>query len=160
MTDDRTPRANEARDEERSLRSDEVAMASWSGFRPPQLIPDVPVEPGWAFRWVRVSSRGEADDLNVSVRFREGWVPCARKDYPKQARECGLPLEGNGNITMGGLMMCKMPEEQARAREQYYSQMSQQQQFAVDQSYMRLNNPKMPLLMERKTTTSYGRGPE
>ncbi len=43
-------------------------------WMPPQLLPDPKPEPGYAFRWIRVSSMGKDDATNISGKFREGCV--------------------------------------------------------------------------------------
>jgi hypothetical protein len=87
--------------------------------------------------------------------MREGWEPVKAVDHPE------LMLEGNaktGNVEIGGLMLCKMPRERAQARDEYYAKQAQSQMESVDNSFMRNNDPRMPLFADRKSSTSRGGG--
>jgi hypothetical protein len=87
--------------------------------------------------------------------MREGWEPVKAKDYPE------LMIEGSaatGNVEIGGLMLCKMPTELAQSRQAYYDKQSSNQMESVDNSFMRNNDPRMPLFADRKSTTSRGQG--
>jgi hypothetical protein len=65
---------------------------------------------------------------------------------------------GTGNVEIGGLMLCKMPRDLAKSRDEYYNKQSQNQMDSVDNSFMRNSDPRMPLFAERKSTTSRGSG--
>jgi hypothetical protein len=87
--------------------------------------------------------------------MREGWEPVKAADHPE------LMLMGNektGNVEIGGLMLCKMPEENVSARNAYYESESRAQMDSVDNHYMRNNDPRMPLFSERKSSTTRGSG--
>jgi hypothetical protein len=45
-----------------------------------------------------------------------------------------------------------------RQRNDYYAQQSRSQTEAVDNSFMRQSDARMPLFKERKSTTSFGKG--
>ena len=63
-----------------------------------------------------------------------------------------------GNIEIGGLLLCKAPEELMKQRNDYYEQQAKAQIQSVDNNFMRLNDERMPLFNERKSTTSFGKG--
>lgn len=140
---DRTPRDLTTR--EKSARSVYV---------PPSNLPDPTPEPGWAYRWIATAVLGEAQHRNVSMKMREGWVPVKAEDHP----ELQFASKDNGNVEIGGLMLCKMPLEQAQARERYYSSQAHAQMESVDNHFMRNNDPRMPLFSEKKSSTSRGGG--
>ena len=52
----------------------------WS---PPSLLPEFKKQPGWAYRWIRISLANDADNLNVSSKMREGWEPVKHSEYPE-----------------------------------------------------------------------------
>jgi hypothetical protein len=62
------------------------------------------------------------------------------------------------NIEIGGLLLCKSPEEFVDQRNKYYAAQAEAQMEAVDNTLMRQNDPRMPLFNERKTTNSFGKG--
>ena len=124
-------------------------------YAPPSLLPDPTPEPGYVYRWIATHVLGQANPTNVSSKMREGWEPVKAVDHPE------LMLQGNektGNVEIGGLMLCKMPREQAQARDEYYAQQSQAQMDSVDNTFMRNNDARMPLFADRKTSTSRGGG--
>jgi hypothetical protein len=51
-----------------------------------------------------------------------------------------------------------MPTEKVQARNQYYEDHAQAQMDSVDNSYLRNNDPRMPMFSEKKSTTSRGGG--
>jgi len=127
-------------------------------WKPPSLLPEIKQEPGWAYRWVRVSLANEADNLNVSSRMREGWEPVKHSDHP----EVNIPMDPNSrfkdNIEIGGLLLCKMPQEMVDQRNEYYRDKAKAQEQAVDNNLMRQNDPRMPLFSDKKSTASFGKG--
>ena len=122
-------------------------------YVPPTNLPDPTPEPGYVYRWVATHILGQAEVTNVSRKMREGWVPVKANDHPE------LMLVGNektGNVEIGGLMLCKMPSEKAKARDEYYDLQAQNQMDSVDNNFMRQNDPRMPLFAERKSSTTRG----
>lgn len=144
MAENRTPRDLVSR--EKSARMVYV---------PPSNLPDPTPEPGYVYRWVATHIMGEAQPTNVSKKMREGWEPVKANDHPE------LMLLGNattGNVEIGGLMLCKMPAELARSRDDYYAKQAQAQMDSVDNHFMRNNDPRMPLFKDSKSSTSRGSG--
>jgi hypothetical protein len=144
MAENRTPRDLESR-----------AKTARAVYVPPTNLPDPTPEPGYLYRWVATHILGQAEHTNVSRKMREGWEPVKAVDHPE------LMLLGNektGNVEIGGLMLCKMPIEQARARDEYYSKQAQDQMNSVDNHFMRNNDPRMPLFSDRKSSSSRGNG--
>ena len=62
------------------------------------------------------------------------------------------------NIVIGGLMLCKMPDEMLQQRRDYYAEQTNNQMAAVDNNLMRENDPRMPIFNDRKTNVSFGQG--
>lgn len=145
MAADRSKREHETRSkEERALNT----------YAPPSLLPFPDPEPGFVFRYVATHVLGQADPSNTSKRFREGWIPCKAADYP----ELMLNADANGNIEVGGLMLCKMPEEQAKARADYYDAQAEAQMESVNNHFMKNSDPRMPLFTDRNSAVTRGRG--
>ena len=124
-------------------------------YVPPSNLPDPTPEPGWVYHWVATHILGQATPTNVSQKMREGWVPVKAEDHPE------LMLMGNektGNVEIGGLMLCKMPSEKYRARQDYYNAQAQGQMDSVDNHFLRNNDPRMPLFSDKKSSTTRGGG--
>lgn len=147
---ERVPRSVDSREQE--TRPDD----RWV---PPSYLPTPNPQPGWVFRWVRTSSLGQSDNTNVSNKFRQGWVPVKASDVPEISVMSDVNSRFPENIEIGGLLLCKAPESEVKRRREYYEDMARQQMNAVDNNFMRENDPRMPLLSpERKTRTQFGRG--
>ena len=127
-------------------------------WMPPQLLPDPTPEPGYAFRWIRVSTLGTNDPMNVSSKMREGWEPVKASEHPE------IQLMGTGSnrfpdsIEVGGLILCKTPSELVQQRDEYYQAQANAQMQSVDNSFMRENDPRMPLFKERSSKVTFGQG--
>jgi len=124
---------------------------------PPTMLPDPNPEPGYAFRWIRVSTLGTNDPGNVSSKLREGWEPVKASEHPE------IQLMGRGgtfpdSIEIGGLILCKTPEEFVQQRDDFYRQQTENQTSSVDNHFMRQSDARMPLFRERRSEVSFGRG--
>lgn len=129
-------------------------------WAPPQTLPDPNPQKGWKFRWIRTSLMGQADPTNVSAKFREGWEPVKASDHPELMYMTGDSTNPRfkDNVEIGGLVLCKAPEELVNQRNAYYAQQSNSQMEAVDNNLMRQNDPRMPLFKERSSSMSFGNG--
>ena len=127
-------------------------------WMPPQLLPDPNPEPGYAFRWIRVSTLNKDDPTNISGKLREGWEPVKASEHP----EIRLFNTGQNrfpdSIEVGGLMLCKTPVEFTEQRDAYYRNQAESQMNSVDNNFMRESDARMPLFNERKTTVTFGKG--
>jgi hypothetical protein len=134
------------------------AMERPKQWMPPQLLPDPIPEEGYAYRWIRISTLGKEDATNVSGKLREGWEPVRASDHP----EIRLFGATNGkfpdSVEVGGLLLCKTPVEFTHQRDAYYRQQSEAQMAAVDNTYMRENDPRMPMFKERRSEVTFGKG--
>ena len=125
---------------------------------PPELLPSPNPEPGYAFRWIRTSTLGASDPMNVSSKLREGWEPVKASEHPE------IQLMGAGqsrfpdSIEIGGLILCKTPVELTEQRNAYYQQQAEGQMNSVDNNFMRENDPRMPMFKERWSEVKFGRG--
>jgi len=124
----------------------------------PETLPQPDKQPGYAYRWVRVSSLGQNDARNVSAKMREGWEPVRIEEQPQFKLLVDPNSRFKDNIEVAGLLLCKMPEEMVQQRGEYYAKMTKDQIESVDNSFMRENDARMPLFRERKSTTSFGKG--
>ena len=128
-------------------------------YRPPVNLPDPTPQDGYVFRWVRTAVEGEQDNRNVSMRYREGWEPCLAEDHPELMIMSDLNSQFEGNIVIGGLMLCKCTTELMQAREFYFAKKATEQAASVDHNFMRENDPRMPLLdTERSSSVTFGAG--
>ena len=150
MATERTPRESDTREEEH-FRSDD----SWN---PASILPTPRDQDGWVIRWIRTSILGQSDNTNVSRSFREGWQPVKAEDHPELMIESDYNSRFKGNVEVGGLLLCKAPEEKIKSRTNHFENVAANQMESVDNNFMRENDPRMPLMKpERSTRTTFGR---
>jgi hypothetical protein len=127
-------------------------------WQPASALPEPDKQPGYAYRWIRVSNLNVADPSNVSAKLREGWEPVKSEEQPKFQMMVDPNSRFKNNIEVGGLLLCKIPEEFMAQRSEYFAKKNRDQIESVDNNFMRENNPKMPLFSERKSSSSFGKG--
>jgi hypothetical protein len=127
-------------------------------WAPAETLPEPDKQAGFAYRWVRVSTLGNSDPRNLSGKLREGWEPVKVSEQPKFKLLIDPNSRFKDNVEIGGLLLCKTPEEFVKQRNDYYANQTQAQTTAIDNSFMRENDARMPLFAERKSSTSFGKG--
>ena len=127
----------------------------WS---PPELLPEPDMQPGYKYRWIRVSLMNNADPRNLSSMIRQGYEAVKLTEQPKFQLLVDPNSRYKDNIEIGGLLLCKIPVEFVEQRNAHYSNLSRQQSEAVDNNFMRQSDARMPLFQERKSTATFGKG--
>ena len=127
-------------------------------WQQPELLPEPDKEAGFAYRWVRVATLNNADPRNLSSKLREGWEPVRIEEQPKFQLLVDPNSRYKDNIEIGGLLLCKTPEEFVQQRNAHFAKQTNAQTDAVDNNLMRQSDPRMPLFKENKSTTSFGKG--
>ena len=127
-------------------------------WMPPQLLPDPNPEPGYAFRWIRISTLNKADATNISSKLREGWEPVKASDHPEIRLFGSTTGQFPDSVEVGGLLLCKTPVEFTEQRDAYYRKQAESQMQAVDNTFMRENDPRMPMFKERRSEVTFGKG--
>ena len=127
-------------------------------WMPPQLLPDPNPEPGYAYRWIRISTMNQSDPRNISGKLREGWEPVKASAHPEIRLFGETDARFPDAVIVGGLMLCKTPAEFVEQRNAYYGRQTESQMQSVDNSFMREGDARMPLFKERKSSVSFGKG--
>ena len=147
MANNRNPREIETRTQDERPKS----------WMPPEALPEPDKQPGFDYRWVRVSLNGNADPRNISSKLREGWEAVKIEEQPKYS----LLTDPNGrfseNVEIGGLLLMKIPAEFLSQRKSYYDNLTRSQAEAVDNNLMRQSDSRMPLFKEGRTEVSVGK---
>lgn len=131
---------------------------SWA---PPSRLDAPPAPPGYKHRWIRAESGGQEDRINVTGKLREGYELVRADEYPEFSSPSVDDGRHAGVISVGGLLLARIPEETAQERREYYESRTHDQLLAVDNdlsksnghSSMRIQNPT------RQTRVSFG-GPK
>jgi len=136
-------------------KSTQMRQEAW---RPPETLPMPNERPGWKHRYIRISMMGQSDPSNISSKFREGYEPCKAEEYPELMMHATTEGRFKGGIEVGGLLLCRIPEEFLRQREAYYANQNKAQMDSVDNSFLRENDPRMQKFAERSTKVTFGSG--
>ena len=94
---------------------------------------------GYAFR----PRAGRPDEL--FKKLREGWEPVPSQRLLKWNISYSTPTPLQGNVEVGGLLLCRMPEGMAQQRNEYYQRQSEEAMRSVDNTLMRDSDPRMPI---------------
>jgi hypothetical protein len=141
---------------ELDTRAKTTRKQSWA---PPELLPAPNPEPGFAYRWIRVSTLNVADPMNLSAKRREGWEPVKASEHPElHFFSDADSVASKDTVVVGGLMLCKTPVEFVQQRNDHYLKQANDQMIAVDNNLMRQSDPRMPLFNEKKSSTTFGSG--
>lgn len=127
-------------------------------WQPASALPEPDKQPGYAYRWIRVSAMGQSDASNVSSKLREGWEPVRVEEQPKFRMLVDENSRFKDSIEVAGLLLCKIPKKFMDQRREYYSDQNRAQTESVDNNFMRENDSRMPLFREKRSTTSFGKG--
>lgn len=139
----------------RQTREEEKRFQTWA---PASTLPEPDKQPGYDYRWIRVSTMNEKDPRNISAKLREGWEPVRIEEQPQFRLMIDPDSRFKDNIEVAGLLLCKAPKELMRQRKNYFAQKNQAQMDSVDNNFMRENDARMPLFREKRSSTSFGKG--
>jgi len=136
-------------------REESKRKVSWQR---PSMLPTPEPRAGIEYRWIRTATLGQSDNTNVSSRFREGWTPVRKEDHPNLQVVSDIDSRFTDNIEVGGLLLCQNSTENMQARRDAQNAQAASQMQAVDNSYLRNSDPRMPVLNpERSTRSSFGK---
>tara|TARA_R110000744_G_scaffold134098_3_gene242954 strand:+ start:183 stop:635 length:453 start_codon:yes stop_codon:yes gene_type:complete len=143
----------------RESRETEVREEVPQTWQPASLLPEFTKKDGWSYRWIRVSLMNEPDNMNVSSKMREGWEPVKHSEYPEVILQADPNSNFKEGIEIGGLLLCKAPQELMNQRKAYMNEKTRQQTEAVDASYMNQSDPRMPKFAEgNENGRRFGKG--
>ena len=142
----KTPRASETR-------AKEAHEVVWT---PPSSLDAPPAPDGFRHRWIRSESLGFDDQKNISGRLRSGYELVQASEY----KDKGFPVietgKHTGVIGVGGLLLARVPNEIAEARQKFYAQKAQDADDAVKTDLLRDQHPSMPITVDRHSTQTFG----
>jgi hypothetical protein len=129
-----------------------------TAWRPPETLPSPDDRPGWKHRWIRISFLGQPDPSNTSSKLREGYEPVKAEEYPELLVHASTEGRFKGNIEVGGLLLCRIPEEFLKQRDAYYANQSKAQMESVDNNFLKDSDPRMPLFSNKQSKVTFGSG--
>jgi len=145
--------ANKTSREQESRDNEVRPINVWT---PPETLPKIDPREGWTHRWCRTSLMGASDPMNISKSRREGFEPVKAEDYPEAMSHASIDGQYKGSIEIGGLVLCRAPKEMMEQRAKHYERLANSQMESVDNTYMRENDPRMPMFKDRSTKVTFG----
>ena len=127
-------------------------------WQQPELLPEPDKQPGYAYRWIRTSTLDQSDARNLSAKLREGWEPVSVEEQPQFSLLVDPNSRFKDKIEIGGLLLCKTPEEFVEQRNAHFQKQTDAQTLAVDNNLMRQSDARMPIFKEGRSDVSFGKG--
>jgi|TARA_R100001443_G_scaffold6708_1_gene15753 hypothetical protein len=125
-------------------------------WTPPSSLDSPPAPDGYRHRWIRAESMGFDDTKNMSGKIRSGWELVRADEYPEHDYPTVNDGKYAGVIGVGGLVLARIPEELAKSREDYFKQVTQDRNDALDNDVLKEQHPSMPINQERQTRVTFG----
>ena len=125
-------------------------------WTPPSSL-DAPNAPaGYRHRWIRAEVMGFDDSKNMAAMIRSGYELVRADEYPEE--DYPVMKEGKyaGMIGVGGLVLARIPEEIAKARQEYYDKQNEAKEEAIKHDILKEQHPSMPISQERQTRVTFG----
>jgi hypothetical protein len=137
------------------------ASARRRSWAPPSRLDAPPAPPGFKHRWIRAEAGGMEDRINVAARLREGYELVRSEEHPDFASPTMEDGRHAGVISVGGLLLARIPEETVEERNAYYNSRAQDIQQSVDNELMKSNSHDSMRIQrpERRSRVSFG-GPK
>ena len=100
---------------------------------------------------------GHSDAKNVHARFREGYEPVRADKYPNFKAPVIDSGQHKGVIGVGGLILCRIPEELVEQRKAYFKKRTESLTESVENEPLKEQHPSMPISKpERQTRVTFG----
>ena len=125
-------------------------------WTPPSSLDAPPAPDGFRHRWIRTETMGFDDTKNMSGKIRSGWELVRADEYPGTDYPSVKEGKYAGVIGVGGLVLARIPEEVAKAREEYFRRQTKDNDDAVNNDLMKEEHPSMPINQERQTRVTFG----
>ena len=149
MSDVKVPSLNRTTREAES-RAKDARRRPWA---PPSRLDAPPAPPGYQHRWIRAEAGGVADRTNIAGRLREGYELVRADEYPDFPTPSVDDGRHAGIISVGGLLLARIPEETVEERNAHYQSKASDQMQAADNELMK-SNAHSSMVIERPSRRS------
>jgi hypothetical protein len=149
MSDVKTPSLNRA-SRETETRTKNTRRRPWA---PPSRLDAPPAPLGYKHRWIRASAGGVEDRANIAGRLREGYELVRADEYPDFPSSAAEDGRHAGVISVGGLLLARIPDETVEERNAHYARRASDQMQAADNELMK-SNAHHSMVIERPTRRS------
>jgi hypothetical protein len=135
------------------------ARGSFSAYEEPNKLPDPIPDLGYEYQWIAVTLGGNDWLENVDKMFRDKWVPVRQDEQPHimMLREGRSYWIRNGCIEIGGLLLCKKPDELVAQKIRHYENLVEGRLNSFRDQVFAMSRREMPLEGEWRSYAETGR---
>ncbi len=130
------------------MRDLEKRVENWA---PGSNLPTPDPREGLEFRYVRATTRGVLDNVNLSKAFRDYWEPVLSSEYPELRVMSDRGSEFPDGVVIGGLVLCSRPKEFGDKMREMGDRELREQMRSVDQSYFNEPSGGMTKFSDKST---------
>ena len=131
----------------------EVRKQVWT---PPSSLDAPPAPEGYHHRWIRAESMGFDDTKNMAGKLRSGYELVRADEYPDTDYPAIDTGKYKGVIGVGGLLLARISLELVKSRKEYFDNLTQQKDDAINDDLMKEQHPGMPIDIDRQTRVTFG----
>jgi len=131
----------------------EVRKQVWT---PPSSLDAPPAPDGYHHRWIRAESMGFDDTKNMAGKLRSGYELVRADEYPDTDYPAIDTGKYKGVIGVGGLLLARISLELVKSRKEYFDNLTQQKDDAINDDLMKEQHPGMPIDIDRQSRVTFG----
>jgi len=125
-------------------------------WTPPTSLDAPPAPKGFRHQWIRAEILGHQDTSNIARSLREGYELVRADEYPDTDYPAIDTGKYKGVIGVGGLLLARISLELVKSRKEYFDNLTQQKDDAIDDDLMKEQHPGMPIDIDRQTRVTFG----
>jgi hypothetical protein len=125
-------------------------------WTPPSSLDAPPAPDGYHHRWIRAESMGFDDTKNMTGKLRSGYELVRADEYPDKDYPAIDTGKYKGVIGVGGLLLARISLELVKSRKEYFDNLTQQKDDAINDDLMKEQHPGMPIDIDRQTRVTFG----
>ena len=126
-------------------------------WRPGNALEAPKAKSGYRHRWLRAETMGIDDSKNIASKILSGYELGRADEYPSEDFSVIDSGKYQGVIGVQGLVLARIPEELAKQRDEYYENLTQDKDKAVEQDAMKDQDPRVgPINVNRQSRVTFG----
>ena len=125
-------------------------------WTPPSSLDAPPAPDGYHHRWIRAESMGFDDTKNMAGKLRSGYELVRADEYPDTDYPAIDTGKYKGVIGVGGLLLARISLELVKSRKEYFNDLTQQKDDAINDDLMKEQHPGMPIDIDRQSRVTFG----
>lgn len=137
------------------------ARGAFTAYEEPNRLPDPVPDLGYSYQWIATVLGGQPQLENVAMMFRAGWAPVLQEEQSHilMLAEGRSQWVRSGCIEIGGLLLCKKPEEEVSKRVRHYEDLVERRLTSFRDTVFNMSRREMPISGEWRSYTEDGREP-